>query len=227
MWRRILDNQRRTPQAVVKHVTSSKRAPADFKENESCGVDPGITIGSVQPVDKEDCSGVNIVFSELNLNPESTLIVGSKMYGSKPDRRQLYPNAVGMDLEEGDGVDFVHNMEMPFDQKFAHVDCCSVLEHCQRPWLMAQNIESSLEDGGSLLVSAPFVWRVHNYPGDFWRITPAALDILFPSIRWEIKALYSNGKKVGKAPSMNDNKGRRWFGRTEVVGFGYKCASIS
>ena len=72
-----------------------------------------------------------------------TLVVGSKVYGKKQDRRELYRKAVGVDLFEGDGVDFVHDMETPLPESvgtFAHVDCVSVLEHVRRPWLMAANI---------------------------------------------------------------------------------------
>lgn len=161
------------------------------------------------------------------LDPERALIVGSKVYGSKSDRHRLYRNAVGVDLEEGEGVDLVHNMESPLPESmgtFDHVDCCSVMEHCQRPWLMAANIEKALSLGGTLLLAVPFVWRLHAYPDDYWRFCPASLEILFPSIRWEHRLLYSNGIFVKKAPAMNDSNGNRWAARTEVVALGVKCS---
>lgn len=87
-------------------------------------------------------------------------------------------------MEDGPGVDLVHDMEYPLDRKFNSIICCSVLEHCQRPWRMAKNIEDSLESGGCLFVSAPFVWRFHSYPSDYWRLSKEAYPILFPNVEW-------------------------------------------
>lgn len=42
-----------------------------------------------------------------------TLVVGSKCYGEKQDRRKLYADAIGIDLFDGDGVDQVHDLEQP------------------------------------------------------------------------------------------------------------------
>lgn len=155
--------------------------------------------------------------------PGPTLVVGSKVYGVKEDRRKRYADATGVDMQAGEGVDLVQNLEylLTEDQllKFAHVDCMSVLEHCQRPWLVAQSIESMMLPGASIFVSVPFVWRVHGYPSDYWRMTPDALPILFPSIRWEKIALCSNVLDGMKAAKIY---GYPYFPRTETAGFGIK-----
>jgi hypothetical protein len=153
------------------------------------------------------------------------LVVGSKIYDDKTDRRKLYPNALGLDMQAGEGVDIVHDMENPLPKtlgKFTHIDCCSVLEHVKRPWLMAAAIEDALEEGGTVLICAPFIWRQHAYPSDYWRYTPEAFDVLFPNINWIDKRLFSNGEFVIKAPSRNDEDGQKWMGRTETVAFGIK-----
>lgn len=153
------------------------------------------------------------------------LVVGSKIYGECFDRRTLYTNALGLDMQEGEGVDIVHDMEnhLPKDEgKFAHIDCVSVLEHVKRPWKMAEAIENALEPEGTILVIAPFVWRQHAYPSDYWRFTPESMEVLFPNIQWIEKRLWSNDGFVLRAPKLNDGFGQRWLGRTETVMFGIK-----
>ena len=162
------------------------------------------------------------------IKPGRTLVVGSKCYNSKPDRRGLYPDALGLDLFAGDGVDFTHDLEYPLSEKrgkFDHIDCCSVLEHVARPWLFCENIEKVMSDGATILLSVPFVWRVHAYPGDYWRITPGALTILFPNIDWTERHFIAGDKIIKKTPSIFDGE-RRWLERSEVVGFGVKCATV-
>lgn len=154
-------------------------------------------------------------------NRGRTLVVGSKVYGEKADRRKLYDAAIGLDMSEGEGVDLVHDLEHPLDRQFDHVDCVSVLEHCRRPWLMAQNIEALMVQGASIVVSVPFVWRVHDYPGDYWRMTPDALPILFPRVRWSVIGVLTEGR-LKKGPISLDTDSGPYFSRSETVGLGHR-----
>lgn len=158
-----------------------------------------------------------------------TLVVGSKCYGDKPDRRTLYPMAVGVDLFDGDGVDVRHDLEKPLPKRlgrFEHVDCCSVLEHVRRPWLFCENIEAAMVEGGTILVAVPFVWRVHGYPSDYWRMTPDALPVLFPRIAWVSMGFLVNGRMRKRVPSKDECE-RKFLERAEVVAFGVRCESDS
>lgn len=158
-----------------------------------------------------------------------TLVVGAKVYGKKPDRRKIYGDAVGLDLFDGKGVDMVHDLEHPLPAEmgnFDHIDCVSVLEHVQRPWLMAQNIERALVEGGTLLVCVPFVWRVHAYPSDYWRMTAEALPVLFPSIEWHARGYLVEGKFRKLVPGKTDRNGK-WMARAELAAMGVKCSSTS
>lgn len=152
----------------------------------------------------------------------STLVVGAKCYGSKIDRRQLYDNAVGIDLFEGEGVDFVHDIEKPLYASYDHIDCCSMLEHCRQPWLAAKNMEDSLEIGGTILISVPFTWRVHAYPSDYWRMTIEALPVLFPSIQWKTRGYLLDSGKYVKIIERREKDGIRWLRRSEAIGVGVK-----
>lgn len=157
--------------------------------------------------------------------PGRTLVVGSRVYGECIDRRSLYQSALGVDMQDGEGVDLVHNLEKPlpkFVGTFDHVDCCSVLEHVRRPWKMADNILDALNPNGTLLISVPFVWRLHDYPGDYWRITHKGLEVLFPGMRWLHQKFLVDGRFMRGSPKFTDEKGRRWIARTEVVALASK-----
>lgn len=152
-----------------------------------------------------------------------TLLLGSKLYENSHSRQHWYPDCVGLDMQAGEGVDIVHDMEQPLAESvgtFNHVDCCSVLEHVSRPWLFAENVMNVMRPGASILVSVPFAWRVHGYPSDYWRMTPEAIRVLFHKIDWVDMSYTAYGKTYGKAPALNMND-RVYFDRSEVVAFGY------
>jgi hypothetical protein len=159
-----------------------------------------------------------------------TLIVGSKIHEGtgKPDRRTLYGTALGVDMEAGPGVDRVLDLEEQFPDgfgDFAHIECTSVLEHSRRPWLMATNLERALVDGGTIVVLVPWVWRIHAYPSDYWRMTPAAIESIFPSITWEAQRYIVENELVAKPPNATLD-GVRYMARSELVMFGRKCSTF-
>lgn len=152
-----------------------------------------------------------------------TLIVGSRVYMGKPDRRLLYEHAIGVDMQAGEGVDLVANLEESVDLGvFAHVECISVLEHSRRPWLLAATIEALLEPGGTLHVQAPFVWRVHDYPGDFWRFTKDGIASLFPGIEFASLMYAHVSLKSNNMMDTVEVGGHPYIARTEVCGFGVR-----
>lgn len=156
-----------------------------------------------------------------------TLVVGSKRYDDKPDRRQLYAEAFGVDLLPGEGVDLVHDLEDPLPDKcglFDHIDCVSVLEHVRRPWKMAETLEQCLVDFGTIVICVPFVWRVHAYPSDYWRMTTEALPVLFPSVQWLERKYLVDGRCRKIVPGRLSINGA-WIARAELVAFGVKVRS--
>jgi hypothetical protein len=148
-----------------------------------------------------------------------TLIVGSHVYATRTDRRLKYASAVGVDMIAGPGVDEVLNLEETLPShlgEFTHIDCVSVLEHAQRPWLIAENLERLLVQAGTLFLQVPFVWRVHAYPSDFWRFTVECIKLLFPQIQWTSLQFVPP-----KVDSQTFN-GVPYFRRTQVCGFGVR-----
>lgn len=155
-----------------------------------------------------------------------TLVVGSRLFSHRTDRRSLYREAIGIDMEAGEGVDVVLDLEEEIPAwlgTFAHIDVLSTLEHSRRPWLMAANLERLLEQAGTIYVTVPWVWRLHNYPGDYWRINPAGLRQLFIGIEWlgiriaTDDRLWPEDQK--KIPSVMSG-GVPYIQRSETVAFG-------
>lgn len=110
------------------------------------------------------------------------------------DYRTLFPadtRYVGIDIEAGDGVDRVCDLsEQNFLLKmplvtFQTVLCLSTLEHVRDPWTLARNLMDLLAPGAVVVVSAPFSWRLHEYPDDFWRFSPSGLRALFPTVAFD------------------------------------------
>jgi hypothetical protein len=126
-----------------------------------------------------------------SLDKGRILNVGAAEYGHKIGYGELVNGReiVGLDLAPGEHVDIVCDLTGDCKElngeKFAMVICASVLEHCEKPWLMAANIERHLLPFGLLYVTVPWVWRTHCYPKDYWRISPAGIKNLFPNVRWK------------------------------------------
>jgi len=118
------------------------------------------------------------------------LEVGSKDYGNTSTFRGMYKDNeyTGIDIEEGENVDRIVDLTRGIGdlqkEHFELIICCSVLEHVNKPWLMAENIISLMAKGGYLYVSVPWVWKYHLYPEDYFRISWKGVEMLFPSLKW-------------------------------------------
>ena len=129
---------------------------------------------------------------------DRVLELGSRQYQdhSNLNLRKMFPRVkrfVGTDIQEGEGVDVVCDLRRPFEevddvlggQRFDTVFCISVLEHIDDVFTASKNIVRLLDQGGTVFLSVPFVFRHHGYPSDFWRFTPEALRFLFPTLDFD------------------------------------------
>ena len=87
---------------------------------------------------------------------------------------------LGLDRRPGPGVDLVADVEdLPqADASVGTVIAMNTFEHVPHFWRGFQEIHRVLRPDGALLVSCPFQFKIHNYPADYWRFTPAALELL-------------------------------------------------
>ncbi|HEY1326265.1 MAG TPA: hypothetical protein VGI14_04960 [Casimicrobiaceae bacterium] len=141
-------------------------------------------------------------FELLHVRPKPgrVLIAGSRLYQNKPDRRLLHADAVGVDMADGPGVNVVADLETEQIGAFAHIECMSVLEHAKRPWKIAANLERMMVKGGTIYITAPFVWKLHGYPDDYWRFTINGIKQLFQKISWEAEAYAIHGDLLQDLP---------------------------
>jgi SAM-dependent methyltransferase len=123
------------------------------------------------------------------------LEIGSRDYGNTQPLRALFPGAdyLGVDMLDGPGVDRVADLTGSFEavdellggRRFGTILSMSVLEHCEDPFRMAENMTRLLAPGGRIVLSVPFAWDFHGYPSDYWRFTAEGVKKLFPRIAWE------------------------------------------
>ncbi len=130
-----------------------------------------------------------LVLKELNTVFKPPILdVGSCILGNKLDKRDFTSGEyLGIDIREGRGVDKVLDITRLRPRGFDYfntVFATDAFEHIDRPWLAAHVIETSMAKGAQIYFSVPFVWRYHEHPHDYWRMTPDAVKILFGQIKW-------------------------------------------
>lgn len=134
------------------------------------------------------------------------LEVGSRDYGSTQDLHSLFAprgEYVGVDMQPGRGVDVVCDLTADFEEvnaklagrRFGTIFCLSVLEHCARPFRLADNLTDLLRDGGHLCLSVPFAWEYHAFPGDYWRFTHEGVQRLFPRLEFDLDRAVAAGRE--------------------------------
>lgn len=91
---------------------------------------------------------------------------------------------IGTDMRLGPGVDVVCPAEdlanIVTPGTFQLVVCCEVLEHAERWREVVHVLKSMTAPGGVLILTTRSPgFPLHEYPGDFWRFTPADMAEVF------------------------------------------------
>ena len=127
---------------------------------------------------------VNIL-SDLFDFPEPIWEIGSYLVTGQEElgnlRNIFQPKEfIGVDLREGPGVDRIENIEKinAPDESVGSLLCLNTLEHVWDFFAALREMHRVLKPGGILVVSTPFDFIIHNYPGDYWRFSPQALNLL-------------------------------------------------
>ncbi len=85
-------------------------------------------------------------------------------------------------------------------EEFDVVICEQVIEHVDDPWRAAQNLRGLCAPGGHVIVSTPFLIRVHELPAygmkDYWRFTPRGLRTLLERAGLEVDEVGSWGNRA-------------------------------
>jgi SAM-dependent methyltransferase len=97
------------------------------------------------------------------------------------------------------------------ERQFDVVICEQVLEHVVDPWGAAANLRELTTPGGHVIVSTPFLIKVHELPSfdlrDYWRFTPRGLRTLLQSTGLEVDSVDAWGNRRCVIGNL-----RRWSG---------------
>lgn len=140
-----------------------------------------------------------------------------------------------LELDEGrTGKGIVHgdicNCPQVASSSYDIVYSRNVFEHLREPWLAAKECVRIVKKKGLLMHAAPFAWRYHPVPIDFYRYTHDGLKYLFERTG-QVKTIFagyditirrrdSRGKQKGKldAPPVDELGGWRENWETIFVG---------
>lgn len=85
---------------------------------------------------------------------------------------------------------------LPYEgNKFDTIFSTQVLEHVYDHHSMIKESFRVLKPGGSMILTVPFTWELHEEPYDFFRITKHGLKELFEEAGFEITYIKPNGGK--------------------------------
>ena len=138
-----------------------------------------------------------------DLRTASILEIGSQsINGSLRENALPTTKYVGVDIEEGEGVDIVVEAGQPLpveDSTFDLVMATSVFEHDPCFWTTFLEMCRSAKDGAYIYISAPSNGVVHRYPQDNWRFYPDSGKAL---AKWAV----SQGQHVTLVESFIANR---------------------
>ena len=119
----------------------------------------------------------------------------------------------------GSHADIVANLncELPIKSQSADaVVSFQVLEHLCEPQLMLKEAHRALKQGGTIIVTVPFQWHVHEQPHDYFRYTRFGIEYIFRQaefasisikevtgfwVMWFLKLNYQT-KRLVRGPSI-------------------------
>ena len=99
--------------------------------------------------------------------------------------------------------------------RFDVVICEQVLEHVDDPWGAAANLRDLAVPGGHVIVSTPFLVRVHELPiyamRDYWRFTPRGLTTLLERAGLDVYETGSWGNRDCVVADFDRWSAYRWW----------------
>jgi SAM-dependent methyltransferase len=98
------------------------------------------------------------------------------------DLRSLFPGReyVGCDAHAGTGVDRVDDISRSSfaAESAGTIVCVETLEHVFAVHDAFSEMHRVIQPGGLLVVTTPMRFPIHDYPEDYWRMTPACINRL-------------------------------------------------
>lgn len=89
---------------------------------------------------------------------------------------------------------FYDGKRLPFeDASFDTILNVQVLEHTPNPLGLVSEMSRVMKDDGILILSAPFQFRLHEQPHDYFRYSPHGLRVLCDEVGLEVVEIYNQG----------------------------------
>jgi 2-polyprenyl-3-methyl-5-hydroxy-6-metoxy-1,4-benzoquinol methylase len=86
--------------------------------------------------------------------------------------------------------------------QFDVVICEQVLEHVPDPLAAARTLYDLARPGGYLLVSTPFLMKIHASPDDYWRFAPRTLVCILQEAGFAVDDVRQWGNRTAAATAL-------------------------
>jgi SAM-dependent methyltransferase len=147
---------------------------------------------------------IGIVYIEPDMRKAQPYAKGTMLDIGCGTRRyeSIFKNSVdqyiGLDWPEVEGracPDIIGDaMFIPFaDQSFDTVLATELMEHLPSPQNFLAETARIMRDGGTLILSVPFMEPLHEEPRDYYRFTPYSLRVLLVHNDFSILQLWNRG----------------------------------
>lgn len=105
---------------------------------------------------------------------------------------------IGIDMRDGPGVDYVMDICDPIIAKrpiipaaaslepYRTVLCLETMEHVRWPWIALKHMRGAMDADSLLVLTWVFNFPIHDYPDDYWRITPKGLRMLLDTAGFDV-----------------------------------------
>ena len=139
-------------------------------------------------------------FIEMEAKGKHFPVVVDIGVGAAPHKKFIaHDRYIGVDIEDRGGVpdllveDINNGLSLP-DNTADLVLCTEVLEHTMNPHLVVRELGRITKKGGTVLLTAPMVWPLHEVPNDHFRFTQYGAEYLFREAGFaDVRAVGSNG----------------------------------
>ncbi len=120
--------------------------------------------------------------------------------GAAPHKKFItHKRYIGVDIEDRGGVADLLVEDINDGLSLAEgtadlVLCTEVLEHVKKPHVVVAELYRITKPGGTVLLTTPMVWPLHEVPNDHFRYTNFGAAYLFESAGFtEVRSVGSNG----------------------------------
>lgn len=117
--------------------------------------------------------------NKLILEIGSGKIEKKKYFYSFSDSFDKSNKFIKSDVNPNFGHKIINIETMNIENKYDVILCLNVLEHVYNFSGSISNLHRALKKNGVLIVSVPYMYPLHDEPGDFWRFTEHSLKKLF------------------------------------------------